>query len=182
MNAHLRDLITVRSTSSELLYNPFIFSFSYLSFPPLFLSPFCYLVTSPVPTCLVHNCETSRRLLYFHLLSPLSQDQISLWSSSTAPFLNTKWPLPTLLILLQESSLDNRQVSSLLSGCRQRWWSRVILLSSVLSLSSLLSASHFTFSISLSISSMSSYFSRAQLSSTAIAMQLHNGLTLLILL
>jgi len=29
-----------------------------------------------VPTCLVHNCETSRGLLDFHLLSPLSQDQI----------------------------------------------------------------------------------------------------------
>jgi len=34
------------------------------------------LITSPVPTCLVHNCETSRRLSYSHLLSPLSQDQI----------------------------------------------------------------------------------------------------------
>ena len=29
-----------------------------------------------MPTCLVHNCETFRGLLYFHLLSPLSQDQI----------------------------------------------------------------------------------------------------------
>ena len=29
-----------------------------------------------MPTCLVHNCETSQRLLYSHLLSPLSQDQI----------------------------------------------------------------------------------------------------------
>jgi len=29
-----------------------------------------------VPTCLVHNCEISRRLFYSHLLSPLSQDQI----------------------------------------------------------------------------------------------------------
>jgi len=29
-----------------------------------------------VPTCLVHNCETSWGLLYFHLLSPLSRDQI----------------------------------------------------------------------------------------------------------
>ena len=29
-----------------------------------------------MPTCLVHNCETSRRLSYSHLLSPLSQDQI----------------------------------------------------------------------------------------------------------
>ena len=29
-----------------------------------------------MPTCLVHNCETSRRLFYSHLLSPLSQDQI----------------------------------------------------------------------------------------------------------
>jgi len=29
-----------------------------------------------VPTCLVHNCEASRRLLYSYLLSPLSQDQI----------------------------------------------------------------------------------------------------------
>ena len=30
-----------------------------------------------MPTCLVHNCETSWELLYFHLLSPLSRDQIS---------------------------------------------------------------------------------------------------------
>ena len=29
-----------------------------------------------MPTCLVHNCETSWGLLDFHLLSPLSQDQI----------------------------------------------------------------------------------------------------------
>ena len=29
-----------------------------------------------MPTCLVYNCETSRGLLYFHLLSPLSRDQI----------------------------------------------------------------------------------------------------------
>ena len=29
-----------------------------------------------MPTCLVHNCETSRGLLDFHLLSPLFQDQI----------------------------------------------------------------------------------------------------------
>jgi len=36
----------------------------------------CYLIISPVPTYLVHNCETSWGLLYFHLLSPLSRDQI----------------------------------------------------------------------------------------------------------
>jgi len=29
-----------------------------------------------VPTCLVHNCEASQRLLYSYLLSLLSQDQI----------------------------------------------------------------------------------------------------------
>ena len=29
-----------------------------------------------MPTCLVHNCETSWGLLYFHLLSLLSRDQI----------------------------------------------------------------------------------------------------------
>jgi len=29
-----------------------------------------------VSTCLVHNCETSRGLLDFYLLSPLFQDQI----------------------------------------------------------------------------------------------------------
>ena len=29
-----------------------------------------------MPTCLVHNCEASRRLFYSYLLSPLSQDQI----------------------------------------------------------------------------------------------------------
>ena len=27
-------------------------------------------------TCLVHNCETSQRLFYFYLLSPLSYNQI----------------------------------------------------------------------------------------------------------
>ena len=35
-----------------------------------------YLITSPVPTCLVYNRETSRGLLDFHLLLPLFLDQI----------------------------------------------------------------------------------------------------------
>ena len=45
-----------------------IISFSHLSFTPLFplfLSSLLYLIISPVPTCLVHNCETSRRSFIF---------------------------------------------------------------------------------------------------------------------
>ena len=45
-----------------ILKNFIIISFGYLSFPssiPPFLSSLCYLIISPVPTCLVHNCETS---------------------------------------------------------------------------------------------------------------------------
>ena len=43
---------------------------------PYYRALLCYLITSPVPTCLVHNCEISRGLVDFHLLSPLFQDQI----------------------------------------------------------------------------------------------------------
>jgi len=54
---------------------------SVIQVPPFYsalcLSSLSYLIISPVPTCLVHNCETSQKSLYFHLLSPLSQDQIS---------------------------------------------------------------------------------------------------------
>ena len=78
-NVRLRDPITVRSTSSGLLtYYYYSFGFFWIifyPFPIIKLSPF-YLITSLVPTCLVHNCETSRRLFYSHLLSLLSQDQI----------------------------------------------------------------------------------------------------------
>ena len=78
-NARLRDPITVRSTLSGLsTYYYYAFGFSWIifyPFPIIKLSSF-YLITSPVPTCLVHNCETSWRLFYPHLLSPLSQDQI----------------------------------------------------------------------------------------------------------
>ena len=79
MNACLRDPITVRPTLSGLsTYYYYSFGFFWIifyPFPIIKLSPF-YLITSPVPTCLVHNCEASRRLFYSHLLSPLSQDQI----------------------------------------------------------------------------------------------------------
>ena len=75
----LRDPITVRSTSSELsTYYYYPFGFFWIIFYPFSivkLSSF-YLITSSVPTCLVHNCETSQRLFYSHLLSPLSRDQI----------------------------------------------------------------------------------------------------------
>ena len=78
-NARFRDPIMVRSTSSGLsTYYYYSFGFFWIifyPFPIIKLSPF-YLITSPVPTCLVHNCETSQRLFYSHLLSPLSQDQI----------------------------------------------------------------------------------------------------------
>jgi len=78
-NVRLRDPITVRSTSSGLLtYYYYSFGFFWIifyPFPIIKLSPF-YLITSLVPTCLVHNCETSRRIFYSHLLSLLSQDQI----------------------------------------------------------------------------------------------------------
>ena len=78
-NARLRDPITVRSTSSRLstyyYYSFGLFWIIFYPFPIIKLSPF-YLITSSVPTCLVHNCEASQRLFCSHLLSPLSQDQI----------------------------------------------------------------------------------------------------------
>jgi len=88
-NTRLRDPITVRSTSSGLstyYYYPFSFFWIiFYPFPIIKLPPF-YLITSPVPTCLVHNCETSRRLFYSHLLSPLSQDQIPFDPHHQSPF------------------------------------------------------------------------------------------------
>ena len=63
INTCLRDPI-VRSTSSEFIKTLLLIFFSYssvLSFIPLFLSSLCDLIISPVPTCLVHNCEISRR-------------------------------------------------------------------------------------------------------------------------
>jgi len=77
---HLRDPITVRSNLSGSLNTIIIISAVsfglYPTRPPYYQALFYYLITSPVPTCLVHNCETSRGLLDFHLLSPLFQDQI----------------------------------------------------------------------------------------------------------
>jgi len=65
-NACLRDPITVRSTASgiSILYHCSFgfFWIAFYPFPPLFSSPFFYLNISPVPTCLVHNCETSRSI------------------------------------------------------------------------------------------------------------------------
>ena len=63
-NARLRDPIMVRSTSSELsIYYHCSFGFFWIIFypsPHYKALPF-YLIISPVPTCLAHNCETSRR-------------------------------------------------------------------------------------------------------------------------
>jgi len=53
------------------------------------------LITFPVPTCLVHNCETSWGLLDFHLLSPLFQDQI--------PFDPHQWKLRNKRNLLKKT-------------------------------------------------------------------------------
>ena len=103
-NTCLRDPITVRSTSSGLsTYYYYSFGFFWIifyPFPIIKLSPF-YLIISPVPTCLVHNCETFRRLFYSHLLSPLSQDQIPFdphqryqaWVLALRPDLTIKWCL-----------------------------------------------------------------------------------------
>jgi len=79
-NARLRDPITVRSNLSRFLNTIIIIptvSFGlYPTLSPYYQALFCYLTTSPVPTCLVHNCETSQGLLDFHLLSSLFWDQI----------------------------------------------------------------------------------------------------------
>jgi len=83
-NTYLRDFIIVRSILSRFIKNFIIISFSYLSFPPLFplfQLLFVYLVISQIPTFLVHNCETSWRFYYFHLLLPLFVIN-SLWSPS----------------------------------------------------------------------------------------------------
>jgi len=79
MNTRLRDPITVRSTLSGLsnYYYCSLDFFWIIFYPfPYYKALPSYLITSPVPTCLVHNCETSQRLFYSHLLSPLSRDQI----------------------------------------------------------------------------------------------------------
>jgi len=91
MNTRLRNPIMVRSNSSGFLNTIIIISaVSFGLYPthsPYYQALFCYLTTSPVPTCLVHNCKTSRGLLDFHLLSPLFRDQIPFdphqWNVST---------------------------------------------------------------------------------------------------
>ena len=78
-NARLRNPITVRSTSSGFIKKldySFFQLFEFHSLFSLFLSSFCHLIISSVPTCLVHNCETFWSWFYFYLLSPLSCDQI----------------------------------------------------------------------------------------------------------
>jgi len=54
------------------------------------LSPHCkallfYLIISPVPTCLVHNCETSRGLVISICCHPCLKIN-SLWSPSMPPY------------------------------------------------------------------------------------------------
>ena len=63
-NTRLRDPITVRSTSSGLSICYYCsFGFFWIIFYPFphYKALFFYLIISPVPTCLVHNCETSQR-------------------------------------------------------------------------------------------------------------------------
>ena len=107
-NVRLRDSIMVRSTSSGLstyyYYSFGLFWIIFYPFPIIKLSPF-YLITSPVPTCLVHNCETSRRLFYSHLLLLLSQDQIP-FDPHHRPRLFSCFLLhPLLLLFLPEPCL-----------------------------------------------------------------------------
>jgi len=78
--------------------------------------------------------------------------------------------------------MDYGQVLSLLPDCRWRWWSWVILLSSVLSSSSLFAAFFLSFFVLLSTFSMPSHSSRFQFPSTAIVMWLRGGLDLIITL
>jgi len=83
MNARLREPITVRSISSRFIN--ILLSFCLVSwvvplYPPLFLSSLLYLIISPVPTCLVHNCETSRRSFKFPFVITFV-----LWSISFDP-------------------------------------------------------------------------------------------------
>ena len=66
-NARLRDPITMRSTTSGTsIHYHCSFGFPWVifySFPPYCSALLFYLNISPVPTCLVHNCETSRSLI-----------------------------------------------------------------------------------------------------------------------
>ena len=112
----------VRSTSSGLsTYYYYAFGFFWIifyPFPIIKLSPF-YLITSPVPTCLVHNCETSWRLFYPHLLSPLSQDQIPFDPHhhikfpvpSSLNFFHIHWPLFHVAILMFQQEFALRLVA-----------------------------------------------------------------------
>jgi len=82
-NVCLRDPTMVRLTSSRFikkLYYNFFQLLEFLFSPPfpLFQALFVHLIISLVSTCLVHNCETSWRFYYFHLLLPLFCDQFPL--------------------------------------------------------------------------------------------------------
>ena len=84
-NARLRDPIMVRSTSSGLSICYYCsFGFFWIIFypsPHYKALPF-YLITSPVPTCLVYNCETSRRFAIPICCHPCLRSN-SLWSPIT---------------------------------------------------------------------------------------------------
>jgi len=76
----------VRSTSSGLsIYYHCSFGFFWIIFypsPHYKALPF-YLIISPVPTCLAHNCETSRRFAIPICCHPCLRSN-SLWSPITA--------------------------------------------------------------------------------------------------
>jgi len=83
-NARLRDPIMVRSTSSGFSICYYCsFGFFWIIFYPFphYKALLFYLITSPVPTCLVHNCETSRRFTIPICCHPCLEIN-SLWSPS----------------------------------------------------------------------------------------------------
>jgi len=92
LSAHLREPITVRSTLSGFIKPLSLFlSATWVSSPYFFfLKSLCYLIISPVPTCLVHNCKTSQRSFIFLFVITFVLWSNSLWSLSA--WYHSRWP------------------------------------------------------------------------------------------
>ena len=102
-NACLRDPITVRSTTSGTsIHYHCSFGFPWVifySFPSIVQLSFFYLNISPVPTCLVHNCETSQSLVISICCHPCLEIKFPLIPINGEIYL--EWTLDLLLLRLR---------------------------------------------------------------------------------